>query len=436
MEVRNRSLNEHHNTSIVELLTNGYGYEDPGKNWEWDVVAGLCGDRIIVVAKDDRIVGCAALWVCDRDVCVSKLLWERVSLERCPSLGPHAVAMRDALAQLKCWDSRFVWLELICVTNTLVIEEARDVVDRILAHAGSLAPNVYLAALHDDTRLIQILKQRRYAKLLSWSTNGIRLKLFGASDKVEFKYDETPPPRVPRQLPLTVDSQSSPHVAVRWATPDDALFVASMVYAAFEGHLKQGLFAAPYPSLSVKERIDLIRIALVNEDALFLDARCAFELPNFLVATVDGVRAGSLVPFGDLEYSQDETWEIWEKRIHAASEKRWGARVAAYAHDVDVACGRAFDFMKGISPAMHTELIGVDEPFRGQGILKCLMERAFVLGRDLGYTEAALSCMTENSRAVTAYKKLGFVSTVQYASPALLSYVSLRKGFSFMKKTL
>lgn len=223
-------------------------------------------------------------------------------------------------------------------------------------------------------------------------------------------------------------------VTVRAADAEDAAFVARIVFSALEGHLADGLISIRLPSLTRDQRINVVRGALLNEAGVEPDTHIAFELERFIIAEVNGVPAGAMVPYGDKEYDTDAAWVLWDRRLLSVIAARHGDAIAAHAAAAGPLINSGWELIREPS-GFHTEFIGVDERFRGRGVLPALFAHAFAMGRAQGYTRAILACFTDNRRAVSAYLKNGFTLLLSFEYPSIQQLVSMR-GFSIMARPL
>ncbi|ELR13918.1 acetyltransferase, GNAT superfamily protein [Acanthamoeba castellanii str. Neff] len=66
------------------------------------------------------------------------------------------------------------------------------------------------------------------------------------------------------------------------------------------------------------------------------------------------------------------------------------------------------------------EFVATKPEFRRQGVNNLLMQAALAKGRQLGYTKAQITVLSDNTAAIKAYEKVGFSEYNTITSPAFL----------------
>jgi GNAT superfamily N-acetyltransferase len=212
----------------------------------------------------------------------------------------------------------------------------------------------------------------------------------------------------------------------------DISFVSVAVRAALNGHLAEGLYEMLTRGLSEAQRVRVMEAAIQ-------DVRCggvygkppAITFTGFLIAIVNGERAGALCPYGDRE--TPEAFEILFDRIIHQIGVEGGSDRQREAKEL-LECLESGWLLLKEEPTFHLEMIYIAPAHRGTGVLSVLVGCGQGVGRQRRYPTAHISSLTENRRAIRAYEKCGFHVFFRFSTPKMMRLGT--DGFTLLQAPL
>ena len=191
---------------------------------------------------------------------------------------------------------------------------------------------------------------------------------------------------------------------IRDATPDDAAFLAWVKLIAARSHLTYG------PWDHILDLPEDETLAFLEQLAL-TDAVHWCHHSRFLVAEVDGERAGALCAF-DPKVHGGSTLDAGVISVlqNSAIEPDRGEGAARAA-----AVGSCMpDYAEG---AWVVENVATRPEFRGRGIVHDLLMAALDRGREQGFTRGQIAVLIGNEKARRAYIRAGFEPDLEKRHP-------------------
>ncbi len=191
---------------------------------------------------------------------------------------------------------------------------------------------------------------------------------------------------------------------IRPARPQDAGFLAWTILTAGRAHLERGWYDIAL-ELPEREALDVLARLVMSRTP------CWWRYSNFLLAEVDGVRAGALCAF-----AAPEGWGSSEAALaEATAQLGWGPQELA---DVWDRGGYVFTCTFGeTGRCWVVENVATRPEYRGRGVMGALLRAALDKGRVQGLPEAQLSFLIGNAAAERAYLKAGFLPAGEQRHP-------------------
>jgi ribosomal protein S18 acetylase RimI-like enzyme len=198
----------------------------------------------------------------------------------------------------------------------------------------------------------------------------------------------------------------SPTEVIRWASRDDACFLAWAILAATRSHVQKGWFDIvldkPEPFC-----LDYLRALTLTPTPSW------WHYSRFLVAEVNGTPAAALAAFraGDgYPLSQAAMYEVAQSRGITDDEQTAMWQRGAYIFSCTIEVGGDDDWA--------IENVATLPEYRGQGLAMRLLERALDEGRRAGLRQARIPVMIGNDAAERTYFKAGFRVAAEKRDPA------------------
>jgi len=193
-------------------------------------------------------------------------------------------------------------------------------------------------------------------------------------------------------------------VKIREATQDDAAFLAWVKLIAARSHLTYG----PWDHILGLPEAETLAFL---EQLCLTDAVHWCHYSRFLVAEVDGERAGALCAF--------------DPKVHGGSTLDAGVisvlQSSAIEPDRGEGAARAAavgscmpDYAEG---AWVVENVATRPEFRGRGIVHDLLMAALDRGREQGFTRGQIAVLIGNEKARRAYIRAGFEPDLEKRHP-------------------
>ena len=183
---------------------------------------------------------------------------------------------------------------------------------------------------------------------------------------------------------------------IRPARPDDAGFLARVIFIAARSHLERGPL-----DLAFEDDVEACHAFL--ERLTLATTRSWFHYSKFIVTEVDGRPAAALCGFDAREAGmvtvmqavQEVADEIgWTEADLAAIEKRLEPTLTCMPDETE--------------GAWIIENVATLPEFRRRGLINMLLEEILEMGRRADYRLAQTACMIGNTAVQRAYEKVGF----------------------------
>jgi ribosomal protein S18 acetylase RimI-like enzyme len=197
----------------------------------------------------------------------------------------------------------------------------------------------------------------------------------------------------------------SPIEAIRWASREDAGFLAWAILAATRSHLKKGWFEIV---LDKSEPFCLNYLRALTRTP----SPSWWHYSRFLVAEVNGTPAAALAAFraGDgYPLSQAAMSEVAQSLGVTDAEQTAMWQRGAYIFTCTIDAGHDDDWA--------IENVATLPEYRGRRLATRLLERALDEGRRAGFHQARIPVMIGNESAERAYFKVGFRVAAEKRDP-------------------
>jgi len=179
------------------------------------------------------------------------------------------------------------------------------------------------------------------------------------------------------------------NIKIRKATEKDALLLAHSMLDSSRSGKKKGMFDIVFNTTNIEELLERLQKLTTTQTKSY----CHFS--NFLIATVDGVDAGSLCGYEP----RIATYEIFTKAMaELGCDGSYEDRLVAYRQVEPQFDKKTFllDFM------------AVKDEFHEFSVLKELVQKSLLTARLKGYRMVQTMVEIGSVEAILVYKKLGF----------------------------
>lgn len=193
-----------------------------------------------------------------------------------------------------------------------------------------------------------------------------------------------------------LDKEVAGHVKIRSARPDDAPFLAWVIFTAGRGHCQRGVW-------------DVILSRPESECLAFLEQLVITETPHtfhytgFIVAEIDGIPVAAISGYDPIELGRDK-----EELGCLEAGQKIGMTEADWEKNqkgISTIFAVRFDDIEG---AWTLESVAVLPEFRRSGLMNQLMEEMLEIGRRRGFHLAQGSVFIGNTASLNACGKCGF----------------------------
>ena len=183
---------------------------------------------------------------------------------------------------------------------------------------------------------------------------------------------------------------------IRPAQPDDAGFLARVVFIAARSHLERGPLDIAFEDNVAACHAFLERLTLAK-------TRSWFHYSKFIITEADGRPAAALCGFDPREAGmvtlmqavEEVADEIgWTEADLAGAEKRLEPTLTCMPDETE--------------DAWIIENVATLPEFRRRGLINVLLEEILQIGSCAGYRLAQTACMIGNTAVQRAYEKVGF----------------------------
>ncbi len=188
----------------------------------------------------------------------------------------------------------------------------------------------------------------------------------------------------------------------RQARSSDASFLAWVMQEAARSHLEKGFWDLAYPGPD-DQRLKVLE-TLNSTDLIHFG-----HWSRFLIAEVDGKSAAALSAYDKKEHGGDK---IDNAMIESFKKLGWSYDEMAKIPG-RIASFKSVEYVN-YEDCWIVEWVATKPDYRGQGLVKELLQHILEEGRTQGYKHAQIGYLLGNAPARNAYEKAGFQWEIDY----------------------
>ena len=194
-------------------------------------------------------------------------------------------------------------------------------------------------------------------------------------------------------------------IETRPATADDAPFLAWVMQEAARSHLEYGIWDFSFPGED-EQRLDILAKITTTERIHFA------HFSRFRVLEIDGEPASALAAYENSQYGMEQ---LTLGMAETFSELGWTPEEMTAAGER----GHSFAATGYPNPdgLWIIEWVATRPEFRGRALIHRLLLEVLEQGREEGFERAQIGYLLGNTRAKSAYERVGFKWVEEHCHP-------------------